>query len=189
MWVDGVGGFLVCLRDSVVIGQANVEPPIDIPIRADLSRRHVQIRRQNEAYWVEPFAALKMEGRPIQSPQLLRDGDELQLGTSVQLRFRQPHPLSATARIEMLSHHRIGAGYNGVLLMSESCVLGPKWQNHVVCRDWSQELVLVKQGGQLACRSMQSFELDGQLCDGRGPLTFSSRISGDDFCVSLEPIV
>jgi hypothetical protein len=73
--------------------------------------------------------------------------------------------------------------------MAESCVLGPQWNNHVVCRDWSEDVVLFRQDGQLNCRAMQAFEIDGRLCDGRGPVGLNSHIAGDDFSLSLEEIV
>jgi FHA domain len=187
LWVDGVGGFLVCLRDSVLIGQANTDAAVDVPIRGDLSRRHLILRRQQENYFVEPLGLVSMEGRVISQRHLLRDGDELQLGSSVRLRFRQPHRLSATGRLELLSHHRFGLG-DSVLLMSESCVLGPHWHNHVVCRDWQHDMVISRQPKGLMCRGMQPFEIDGQSCDGRGQLTFHSRVCGDDFCWTLEPV-
>ncbi len=171
LWVDGVGGFLVCLRDSVLIGQANADDAVDVPIRGDISRRHALLRRQQESYWVEPLGVVKIAGRPIAQRNLIRDGDELELGTSVRLRFRQPHPLSATARLEMISRHRFGLG-DSVLLMSDSCVLGPQWNSHVVCRDWGQDLVISRQAAKLHCRAMQLFEIDGRTCDGRGELTF-----------------
>jgi hypothetical protein len=196
LWVDGVGGYLVCLRDSVILGQFTGDGTVDVGFQADLSRKHALIRRQNEAYFLEPLASggsarrseVKIEGRNISAPALLKDGDELQLGSVVRLRFRRPHPLSATARLEPISFHRARPGVDAVLLMSESCVLGPRRQNHVVCRDWSTDLVLARQAGGLFCRAMQPLEIDGQACDGRGPLTLASRITGDDFCLSLEPI-
>ncbi len=198
LWVDGVGGYLVCLRDSVVIGQhiassdtANASfagNPVDIAIQADLSRKHVIVRRQNEAYFVEPLGPTKLEGRVIHHTVRLHDGEELQLGGVVRLRFRQPHPLSATARLEPVSFHRPKPFVDAVLLMSESLVLGPRWQNHVVCRDWASDLVLARQSGELFCRAMRPVEIDGQEFDGRGPLHFASRVSGDDFSICLEPV-
>jgi hypothetical protein len=96
--------------------------------------------------------------------------------------------LSLTARLDLVTHHRPRPGVDGVLLMSESCVLGPSWQNHLVCRDWSQDVVLTKQAGRLYCRSMQPMTVDGEECDGRSRLSFSSRITGDDFSLCLEPV-
>lgn len=188
LWIDGVGGYLVCLRDSVVLGQSTADATVDVALQADVSRKHAVIRRQAEEYWLEALATTKIEGRPIGGKVLLRDGDEIQLGASVRLRFRRPHPLSATARLEPLSYHRPRPGVDAVLLMSESLVLGPRWQNHVVCRDWSSDLVLARRGGELSCRAMRPFSINGSECDGRGPLAFTSRIEGDDFTLCLEPV-
>src|SRR4029078_7008497 len=76
LWVDGVGGYLVCLRDSVVLGQFAGDSSADVAFQADLSPKHAVIRRQNETYFVDPIGATKIDGRTIQSPTLLRDGDE-----------------------------------------------------------------------------------------------------------------
>src|ERR1700730_3640884 len=38
LWIDGVGGFLVCLSHRVTLGQANPESIVDIPLLADISR-------------------------------------------------------------------------------------------------------------------------------------------------------
>jgi len=183
MWVDGVGGYLVCLRDSVVLGQASPDSQADVAFQADIKRQHAVIRRQAESYVIEPLGLLKIDGRVISGPTRLSDGEEIQLGAVVRVRFRQPHPLSATARLDLVSPHRPRPGVDAVLLMSESCVLGPRWQNHVVCRDWTSDLVLARQSGQLFCRAMQPLEIDGETCDGRGKLTFASRVSGEDFAL------
>jgi hypothetical protein len=77
---------------------------------------------------------------------------------------------------------------DGVLLMAESCVLGPKWQNHVVCREWSDDVVMYRCGDSIVCRAMEPIEIDGQLCDGRGRLEGDSHIVGSDFSMSLEEL-
>ena len=72
--------------------------------------------------------------------------------------------------------------------MAESCVLGPNWHNHVVCSDWSEDVVLYRQESHLCCRSMGRLHIDGKLCDGRGAITPDSRISGESFSLSLESL-
>ena len=143
LWIDGVGGYLVCLGDEVVLGQSSPEYSLDIPIQADLSRRHARIARRGDGYVIEPLHMTRVNGQVIRGKTLLSDGDEIELAQGVRLRFRQPHALSASARLDFLSHHRTQPKADGVLLMAESCVLGPKWQNHVVCRDWQGDVVLV----------------------------------------------
>jgi hypothetical protein len=188
LWIDGVGGYLVCMGDEVVLGQSSPECSLDIPIQADLSRRHARIARRGDGYVIEPLHMTRVHGQIIRGKTLLSDGDEIELAQGVRLRFRQPHALSASARLDFLSHHRTQPKADGVLLMAESCVLGPKWQNHVVCRDWQGDVVLYRRDGELCCQAMDSLEIDGRLCDGRGPLQRNSRVSGSDFSMSLEEL-
>lgn len=188
LWVDGVGGYLVCLAKEVVIGQATDGNVVDIPILGDLSRRHVRIRREGEGYVLEPMHAVRVGGKPIQTKTILDDGDEIELGEGVRLRFRRPHALSGSARLDFISRHRTQPWADGVLLMAESCVLGPRFQNHVVCRDWSGDVVLYRQDDALYCRAMDSIEIDGALCDGRGRLDVNSHVVGSDFSMSLEEL-
>ncbi len=189
LWIDAVGGYFVCLAEHVLIGQAVPDTEADVPIQGDLSRRHAKIRRDGENYLIEPIVgAVRIGGRSINSSVLLADGDEIELGKVVRLRFRKPHPLSVSARLDFISRHRTQPWADGVLLMGESCVLGPNWHNHVVCRDWRDDVVLFRQGKDLYCRGMQTLEIDGKPCDGRGKLTCNSHITSDDFAITLEEI-
>lgn len=188
MWVDGVGGFLVCLDDTVSLGQATYDSNATIGILGDLSRNHAVIRRERDAYTVIPHADTWLDGQKIERPFSLNNGDELRLGRQVSFRFRQPHPLSTSARMESISHHRTQPAADGIVLMASSCILGPSLQNHVFCRFWSEDVMLVRKGETLCCFSKQSFEVDGKECQGRANISMNSRICGADFCISLEPI-
>jgi hypothetical protein len=188
LWVDGVGGYLVCGRDEVTIGQPVAESPVDIPVLGDLSRRHAKVRRDGENYLIEPCRPVRLNGRPVDRAAPLVDGAMLELG-NVSLRFRQPHPLSATARLEFVSRHRTHPSADAVLLMAESCVLGPDAQSHVVCGDWSRDLILYRQGDDLFCRRPGSFQLDGKAAADYGQLTLNSQVSGEDFSLSIESLV
>jgi hypothetical protein len=188
LWVDGVGGYLVCLADSLLLGQHVPGNRIDVPILGDLSRKHARVRRSGEGYVIEPIHAVAINGRSVKTPMTLSDQDEIELGSGVIYRFRRPHALSATARLDPISRHRIQPYVDGVLLMAESCVLGPKWQNHVVCRDWSGDVVLYRHDDELFCRSIAPVEIDGKLCEGGGRLEVSSRVVGSDFSMCLEEL-
>jgi hypothetical protein len=186
LWIDAVGGFLVCLGDEVVLGQAAPEGSPDVPILADLSRRHAVVHRDAEGYVIEPVRLVKIDGRTIDRPTTLADGRVIELGHGVRLRFRRPHPLSGTARLEIVSHHRMSPSVDGVLLMADSCILGPGPQSHVVARDLTGEVVLFRQGDGLACRGKGSLQIDGKECIDRGGLTTHSRVVGSDFSFTLE---
>ncbi len=187
LWVDGVGGFLVCLDDQIVLGQNSPGNRIAVPIQGDLSRQHARIRRE-DGYLIEPLGEVWVDGRKIQRTTVLADGDEIRLGSSVYLRFHQPHPLSSTARLERVSQHRMQPAADAVLLMAESCVLGPKNQNHVLCRDWSNDVVLFRRDGRLYCRAKEGIEVDGRFCDDQTPVRWDSHVVGGDFSFSLEPV-
>lgn len=188
VWVDAVGGFLACTADEVTIGQAIAGNAVDIGVQADISRLHAKIRRSGEGYVLEALNPVRVQGRTVDGCTLLDDGDELRLGDSVRLRFRRPHALSASARLEMVSGHRFAPRVDSVLLMAESCVLGPAKNSHVVCRAWTSDVVLYRQDERLFCRAMESIEIDGRLCDGRSPVESNSRIVGSDFSLSLEAL-
>jgi hypothetical protein len=187
LWIDAVGGYLICLADRVEIGRAVPEgPSADVAILGDLSRRHAAICRDREGYTIQPHQPIQIDRRPVHVPTTLGDGVTIQLGT-VRLRFRRPHSLSATAQVELCSPHRMQPAVDAVLLMSEACVLGPARHGHVVCRRWAHELVLYREQGGLSCRGHGSLVVDGQPCAGRAQLRPRCRVEGEDFSFSLEP--
>lgn len=67
LWVDAVGGFLVCPRQEVTIGQAIADSRVDIPILGDLARRHLKIIRNPEGYLLQPFGYVKLNGVECQA--------------------------------------------------------------------------------------------------------------------------
>jgi hypothetical protein len=188
LWVDGVGGYLVCQGNEVTLGQPVPGSHVDVPILADVSRRHARIRRDGENYLLHALRPLKVNGRAIDTSTTLTDGAMIELGHGVKVRFRVPHPLSRTARLDFISHHRTQPSTDGVLLLAESCVLGPSATSHVVCPNLSAEVVLFGQGEQLHCRAAGTFQIDGATVEGRGPVGRSSQISGEDFSLSLEAL-
>lgn len=186
LWVDAVGGYLVCLADEIWIGQAAPGNAIAVPIQAELARQHAKLTRSGEGYVLEAAHPVSIDGRPVNGKRMLTDGEELELGRGVRIRFRQPHSLSASAKLEIVSRHRTEPHCDGVLLMAESCVLGPKWQNHVVCKDWANDVVLFRQQNALFCRASEPVQIDGVTYDSRGPLQPNSHVSGEDYSFSLE---
>ena len=188
LWVDAVGGFLVCSGAEVRLGQAVPDGTVDVPLLADLSRHHATIRRDDEGYTIEPLRDVRLDGQRIDRVSWLHDGALVELGPALRLRFRRPHPLSATARLDFMSHHRTQPSAAAVILMADTCILGPATNNHVVCRPWPHDVVLHRQHGGMYCRSASSIEIDGKTYEQQGPLTPSSRVAGEGFSFSLEEI-
>ena len=188
MWLDSVGGYLVCTDNEVVLGQPTPEQSIAVPILADLSRRHAVLRREANGYTLEALGTVFVDGKEVKDTVSLGNRHEIQLGDSVRLDFEKPHALSATARLTVRSSHRTQPRADAILLMAESCVLGPKSHCHVNCKDWPGELILFRQGEQLLCRATQPINVDGNPGEGPMPLDESSRIEGEDFALSLEAV-
>ncbi len=186
LWIDAVGGFWVCLADTVTLGQPTCAEPGHIAILADISTRHAQIRRDAEGYTIEALRPLRVNGTLVTAVAYLTDGSILQLGENVRLRFRRPHPLSGTARLEFASFHRSQPACDAVLLMAESCVLGPQRHSHVICRHWPHEVVLYRHRGQLYCRSTAALSIDGAQPSHRGPLSLNSHVQAEGLSFSLE---
>lgn len=186
LWVDAVGGFLVCLDDEVVLGQPSQGNSIAVPILADLSRKHAVIRREAGAYVLEPLQPVRIDGREITGPTVLVDRQLIQLGDSVRLRFTKPHALSATARLDFESHHKTQPTCDAVLLMADSCVLGPATHCHVRGRDWQHDVVLYRNGADFQCRCAAPLTVDGEARSGPIDVESGQRVEGESFSFTWE---
>jgi hypothetical protein len=188
LWVDGVGGYLVCMDDSIVLGRAGPDSHADIPLMGDLSRNHATLVRNGDGYLLQAHHASFVNGKPVADKVVLHDGDVIRLGSTVELEFRQPSPVSATARLSIVSRHRLPLAVDGVLLMAETCIVGGADQAHIPAPALKNPVVLYRQAGALWCRAVGAFDVDGRTCAARAPLTLQSSVLGDGFSFSLEPL-
>ncbi len=186
-WIDEVGGFLICLGEEVMLGQPSTSGA-DIPFLADLSRQHATIRREGESYVLTPIHRVSINGKTLVGPTVLNDGVQIELEGSVRLKFRRPHALSATAVLTIESHHKTDPAVDGIVLMSESCILGPQAQSHIYCRKWANDLVLFRRGDDLQFRTAGSVEIDGEPASRGATLAGTCQVAGEDFALSFEEI-
>ncbi len=187
LWIDAVGGFLICPGDVVRFGQAATGNPVEVPLMADISRHQLTIRRDAEGYVAEPIRETRLNGRPLTASSGSGRWRPHRAGSSRNL-LSPAALLSATARVELAGSHRTRPSCDAVLLLAESCVLGPRPNSHIVCRDWPQDVVLFRQGAELVCLAPGSFEIDGRRCHDRGALVPGSRVAGHGFSFSLEAV-
>ena len=187
LWLDAVGGYLVCLDDQVVLGRAGTDAVADVPLLGDLSRQHATVARDGEGYVIRAIKPTFVNGKPVTTAPL-RDGDVIRLGSTVELEFRQPSPVSATARLRVVSRHRLPLAVDGVILMAETCIVGDSKQAHIPSPGQAAPIVLYRQGAALWCRAPGEFEVDGRACAARAPLTLQSSVLGEGYSFSLEPL-
>jgi tetratricopeptide (TPR) repeat protein len=187
LWVDGVGGYLVCLGNRVTLGQAIPDATVDVPIFADVSRLHATLTRDSEGYVLEASRTMQVNGRPAVRT-LLHTGDRVTLGSCCQLQFHQPVPISASARVDLVSGHRLKLAVDAVLLMADTLVLGPGPQAHVVMPDLKQPVILFRAKEGLGIRCDGSMSIDGHVYHQRGTLGPAANVAGDDFALAVEPV-
>lgn len=187
LWVDAVGGYLVCFDDELLLGRDGPGSRADIPLLGDLSRNHATLARTGEGYVLRAHQPTFVNGRSVESAAL-RSGDIMRLGSSLELEFRQPSPISTTARLEIMSRHRLPLSVNGVILMGETCIMGRSAQAHIPAPELNNPVVLYRQGATLWCKASGPFEVDGKPGVGRAPLTLRSTVRGEGFSFSLEPL-
>ncbi|HBE69630.1 MAG TPA: hypothetical protein DDW52_15910 [Planctomycetaceae bacterium] len=186
LWIDGVGGFLLVESDEVIVGQAAPRAKVDVAIVGDLSRQSAAIRRSEGDYLLQPLQATQLNGADIDRPHLLSHNDELQLGDRVKLQFMRPSPLSATAVLKMGSLNRFKPNVDGVLLLADSCILGPAATSHVQCPHWKGELLMFKKGDDWVFRTLETVTVNGEEAQGQILLTPGMRMQGEDFSLSVE---
>ena len=188
LWVDAVGGYLVCTSHQIILGRAAPDSDVDVPILGDLSQRHAAIHRDGGRYLIEPLQETMVNGKATSDWIMLADGDRISLGRGVQLQFRQPHPWSATARLNLVSHHITQPRVDGVLLMADSCVLGPTPQSHVACRHWHHDLVLFCQTDGFYCLPTADVSLAGPPCSTPCSVVCGIPMESGDFSFFITPV-
>lgn len=185
LWVDGVGGFLVCLGHRLTLGQVNLGGMPDIAILADISRHHATVQRDPEGYSLEAVRPLRVNGQPVERV-FLRHEDRLTLGKACQLVFRQSVPVSASARLDIVSGHRFHQPVDAVLLMADTLVLGVGPQCHVVVDELKRPVVLYRQGDALGVRFDGTLSIGGEPVKQRRTVEMGQRICADSVTLSLE---
>lgn len=193
-WIDGVGCFWLSPKDRVSIGGPSVPSakPVDsretadLAILSDLKRRQATIVRTGEGYLLEAHGPVRVAGREVLDRAALSDGALIELGSSVQLRFRQCSTLSLSARLDFVSDHRPTQTVDGVVLLADTCLLGPDENCHILCPDWPGQVLLVRQGDELWCRSRQALSVNSHRLGSGRRLHSGDVVSGEELRFRIE---
>jgi hypothetical protein len=187
LWIDGVGAWQLCLGTEFLIGAPTQEnPSADICLMANLSRKHATLLRKGEDWFIHPHQSTVISGRSALDSTLLRTGDMICLAERVRLGFRIPSVLSGSAVIDFESHHRPAQTVNGIILMTDSVLLGPRKDHHVCCPEWPELIVIYRQDGQLRCRSKAAMTVNEEPVRDSAVLRDGAIVSGDEFRFRIE---
>jgi hypothetical protein len=187
LWIDGVGGYLVCLGARVTFGHVAAADRVDVPLAADVSRLHASLTRDAEGYVLEAVRPVEVNAATV-TRALLQADDRVTLGTTCQFVFRRPAPVSATARLDLVSGHRVMLGVDGVLLMADLMVLGDGPQAHVYVPELRRPVVFYRHPSGLGLRHQGGLSVDGCPAPLRGLLPLPSRVAGEDVSFAVEPL-
>lgn len=186
-WIDQVGSYLVSLAELVSIGGPRSGDQVaDVALMANLSRRHVSIVRSGERYVLHAHAATQVAGKAVLEKCDLCDGAELQLGHSVRLKFRIPSVVSGSARLEFLSDHRPASSADAVVLMSDTCLMGPSAENHIQCAAWPSSLLLFRKDKELWIKGRDDLFLDGAHAPQGGAIGSGTMVTATDIRFRVE---
>jgi hypothetical protein len=185
LWIDGVGGYLICLGPRITFGQVAADGSVDVPLLADVSRLHATLTRDAEGYVIESTRPLQLNGQPT-GKATLQPGDRVTLGAACQFLFQQPVPVSTSARLELVSGHRLPLSVDGILLMAETLVLGPGPQAHVPM-DVARPVILYRHRDGLGVRYAGEVRVNGRPAPDRQALPPHAAVSGPDFAFAVEP--
>lgn len=193
-WIDGVGCFWISPYERVVVGGPDtpsakpVHPreTADIAILSDLKRRHATIVRTGEGYLLEAHGPVRVSGREVHDKATLSDGALIELGRNVCWRFRQPSAWSLSARIDFVSDHRPSQTVDGLVMLADTCLLGPGDENQIVCPDWPGQVLLVRQADEFICRSRLDLAVNGHRLGSGRRLRSGDVVTGEDLRFRIE---
>jgi hypothetical protein len=172
----------------LTFGQAIHDGHVDIPLVADVSRLHASLTRDAEGYILEAVRPIQVNNREV-TRTLLQTGDRITLGASCQVQFRLPVPISTSARLDLVSGHRLPLSVDAILLMADTLVLGDGPQAHVNVPDLKQPLVLFRQKDTLGIRYRGKLCINGRTSGERLLLSDPhATVSGENISFALEPV-
>ncbi|AWM38984.1 hypothetical protein GobsT_27630 [Gemmata obscuriglobus] len=187
LWVDGVGGYLVCLSNRVTFGQATADGPVDVPLYAEVSRTHAELTRDAEGYVIESGRSLRVNGADTKRA-VLAPGDRVTLGTSCQFLFHKPVEVSSSAKLEVTSGHRLQAPVDAVLLMGNELILGPEPDAHIPLAVDAPVLIYRSREGLSVRVPDTKFLIDDRPCLDRAILPLPGVVSCEAFTFAVEPV-
>ncbi|MEC9008405.1 MAG: hypothetical protein VX877_04035, partial [Planctomycetota bacterium] len=109
------------------------------------------------------------------------------LGRTVQLSFHRPTVLSGSGRLRFRSDHRPTHSLDGVVLVADTCLLGPGRDCHIRCPEWEDSVILIHRGGDWLVRSPRlALEINGKTLRGEATIGDGQIVTGPDLRFHVE---
>jgi hypothetical protein len=86
----------------------------------------------------------------------------------------------------MESLNRFKPAVDGILLLADSCIIGPNPSSHIHCPGWDTEVLLFKKADRWVFRVMEPVDVDGREVQGHIELSSGLRVRGEAFSFSVE---
>lgn len=189
LWIDGVGVWQLLMGNRFVIGAPSSKgPEADLAIQANVRKQHVAICSDRDEWLLDPLADTFIANQPIATKTHLQSGDQIRLGESVELGFRLPSPLSHSAILDFESSHRPLQSVDGVILLTDHCIVGPRRDQHIYCSTWQHSFVLFRRDDKLLCRSSGDFQFNGTDIEDVCEITEDSMIESEHCRFRIEVI-
>lgn len=182
--VDGGGSALLLASDRVRIGRGGTSHAVDVAIPADLEGHHADVLRRNEDYFLVAYGAARVNGAPVRQA-LLHDGDRVELG-SARLTFQKPTTRSASAVLRLSHRCRLADDIGEVVLLADTCLIGPTTHCHVRTRDDGGQVVLFDVGGRLHVRQTAG---ENHLLDRPAAVCAGATIERGNVRVTVKPYI
>ncbi len=189
IWIDGVGAWQLCSGRRFSVGAAGPDSAAaDISLLANISRRHAVLEFEHDQWRLSAEHPATVSGRKVEQPVGLSRCAEICLADRVKLKFRVPSILSSSAVIDFESSHRPTRSVDGMILMVDHCLLGPRSDHHVPCPFWPDVVVLYDQEGQLRCRAPFPLKVSGRTVSESAALTHGTIVEGEELRFRIEQI-
>jgi hypothetical protein len=145
LWIDGCGGYRLLVGEAFQIGRGCADRNVDIPLVADVPSSAGTVRRTGDDYYWYPADA--DSSTHSGAGHWCNPKEPIAGLGSADLRLSKPSPLCNTAVMTLKPPHRFGDHVDAVLLVQDTCLVGPSADCHVRCRSLSSTLILLHRDG------------------------------------------
>lgn len=191
LWIDGCGGFRLAVASPGAggsrwqLGGPDLESPDQssrvIRIQADVPRIAGELVRKDSEYaWLPEGSA--GAGKPV----LIGAEHPIPMVGSARLFLNVPSPLSPSAVLTLQPPHRFGGHVDGVVLVTDTVLLGPGRECHVRCPELKQRYVLSLVSGGATDRGVAN-DAWRLISRGKTPIEMipNQRLTVDDVSMTL----